>query len=70
MKINRVRLIACMTERGLSLSQLSELCGLSACTISLIRSGKTCSQKSAEALAQALDVSLETLMKEVSINAS
>lgn len=68
-RINRVKLITCMAEKEMSAKQLSELSGITSSTISNIRSGKTCTFKTAEAISKALCVPINLLTSEVSRNA-
>lgn len=56
MRINRIKLIALMAEKDMSVEDLVLKTGLSRSTISHIRSGKSCSKKTAERLVQGLDV--------------
>ena len=58
MRINRIKLIALMAEKDISIEELTVKTGLSRSTISHIRSGKSCSPKTAERLARGLDVPL------------
>ena len=62
--INRVALIAGMAKRNINCNQLVELTGVSRVTITAVRSGKSCSMKTAEKLAAGLGVPVETLIKE------
>lgn len=58
MRINRIKLIALMAEKDISIEELTVKTGLSRSTISHIRSGKSCSPKTAERLVRGLDVPL------------
>lgn len=64
MEIDRVKLIALMAERRMSINELSQKAGVGRVTISYIRSGKVCSDKTGKALADALQVPLESLLRE------
>lgn len=68
-RIDRVKLITCMAEKEMSSRQLAELSGITPSTISNIRSGKTCAFKTAEAIAKALCVPIDLLIREVNVNA-
>lgn len=58
-----------MAEKEISAKQLSELSGITPSTISNVRSGKTCSLKTAKAIAEALCVPIKLLTSEVYTNA-
>ncbi|HIZ82823.1 MAG TPA: helix-turn-helix transcriptional regulator [Firmicutes bacterium] len=64
MRIDRVKLIAEMARQDMTVQNLAEKSGLSRVTITGVRSGKTCSDKTANKLAQGLGVSIETLRTE------
>ena len=64
MRINRVRLIAKMAELDISVNSLVEKSGLSRCTVSAVRAGKTCSTKTASKIATALGVDVAEITKE------
>ena len=63
-QIDRVSLIAEMARKNISCNQLVELSGISRVTITAARSGKSCSRETAEKLAAALGVPVETLIRE------
>lgn len=54
MRIDRVKLIAEMARRDISCNRLVELAGVSRPTLTAVRSGKSCSMKTAEKLASVL----------------
>ena len=54
MRIDRVKLIAEMAQKDLTVKRLSELSGVSRLTITSMRSGKSCSMETAEKLAAVL----------------
>lgn len=54
MRIDRVRLIAEMARRNINCNRLAELAGVSRPTLTAVRSGKSCSKKTAEKLAAIL----------------
>lgn len=64
MRINRVCLIAKMAELDMSVNTLVEKSGLSRCTISAVRTGKTCSTETAIKIADALGVTVREIIKE------
>ena len=64
MRINKLKLIVLMAEKGLSVEQLSKSSGVSTSTISGVRGGKSCSTKTAKALADCFNVPLESFLQE------
>ena len=54
MRIDRVKLIAEMAQKDLTVKRLSELSGVSRLTITSMRGGKSCSKETAEKLAAVL----------------
>lgn len=54
MRIDRIRLILEMAKKDMTALRLSELSGLSRATITGVRSGKSCSKRTAEKLAAIL----------------
>lgn len=63
-RINRVRLIAFMAEKEISINTLVEKAGISRVTVSSVRSGKTCSPDTAHKIASALEVPLNSLTEQ------
>lgn len=61
MRINRIKVIALMAEKELSTNELAIKTGLSRSTISQVRSGKSCSEKTADSLAKGLGVSVQKI---------
>ena len=61
MRIDRIKVIALMAEKEYSANELAARAGLSRSTISQIRSGKSCSVKTADALAKGLGVSVQKI---------
>lgn len=59
MRINRIKLIALMAEKDMSIKELVSKTGLSRSTISHIRSGKSCSRETVEILIKGLDVPID-----------
>lgn len=64
MKVDKVRLITLMAELDFSVGELAHRTGITKGTISSIRSGKSCSGRTAKALADALKIPLESLLRE------
>lgn len=60
-RIDRVKLIAEMARRDISVTQLAAQAGLGVATISCVRSGKTCTERVGKAIAEALGVPLKEL---------
>lgn len=69
MRIDRVKLIGLMAEKEISVNELAAKSGLTISTISNIRSGKTCSNKTGAAIAKALQVEIESIKSEVKLYA-
>lgn len=64
MRIDRVKLIAEMARQEITSLDLSKKAGVSRSSISAMRSGKRCNQNTAQHVARALGVDLETIMEE------
>ena len=64
MRIDRVKLITEMARQDITQLKLVELSGVSRSTISGIQNGRSCSSRSAVKIAEALQVPLETLLKD------
>ena len=62
-RIDRVGLIAEMARKNMSCNQLVELSGVSRVTITAVRTGKSCSMKTAEKLAAGLGVSVADIIE-------
>ncbi len=60
-RIDRVKLIAEMARRDMTVNKLVELSGLSRVTVTGIRSGKSCSRATADKLATGLGVELKKI---------
>lgn len=68
MRLDRVKLIAEMARQGISAKELAVKSGVSRCTITSMRCGKSCSTNSATCIARALGMDVEELMeREVSV---
>lgn len=63
MRINRVKLIAEMARRDLTVLDLAKNCCLSRATITGVRSGKSCTLETAAKLARGLGVPLESILE-------
>ena len=61
MRLNRMKLITELVNQDLSQTQLAEKAGISRVTLNGIKNGKSCSDKSAFKIAEALNVSIEQL---------
>ena len=64
MRIDRVKLITEMARQDITQLKLVELSGVSRSTISGIQNGRSCSNRSAVKIAEALQVPLETLLED------
>ncbi len=58
MRIDRVEFAAALARADLSVKRLAELSGVSRCTITSVKTGKSCSQDTAEKLAAVLGRSI------------
>lgn len=58
MRIDRVEFAAALAREDMNIKQLSQLTGISRNTITAVKSGKTCSQATAEKLAAFLGDSI------------
>lgn len=63
MRIDRVKLIAEMARRDMTVNKLTELSGLSRVTITGVRGGKTCSTDTAAKLAKGLNVPISEILE-------
>lgn len=63
MKINITKMLVIMGEKGLTVSNLANLSGISRQTITCIKTGKTCSHITAGKIAKALDIPLMELIE-------
>jgi len=63
MRINRIRLAAALIEKDMNGQQLAERAGLCRCTVTAVRTGKSCSRTTAEKIAAALGVHLSELVE-------
>ena len=63
MRIDRVKLIAEMARQEISVKDLAEKSGVSRVTVTSMRSGKSCSDKSVNHVANALGIQVEELME-------
>lgn len=63
MRIDRVKLVSELTRQDMTQKELAEKAGVSRATINYIKAGKSCSDKSAIKIANALNVPIETLLE-------
>lgn len=63
MRINRKKLAVLLIEKDMKVLQLVEKSGLSRCTVSAVRGGKSCSPETARRLAEALGVKPEEIIE-------
>ena len=61
-RFDRKKLMTQMVERYIGVGELAEKAAISLSTLSGIRAGRSCSPKTAKALALALDVPIDKLM--------
>lgn len=64
MRIDRVNFAAALARADLNVKQLAELSGLSRGTVTSVKTGKSCSQETAEKLAAGLGVPVADIIKE------
>ena len=64
MRIDRVKLIAEMARKEIKTLELARKAEVSRMTISAVRSGKSCTKKSADRIAKALGVPVESLLED------
>jgi DNA-binding helix-turn-helix protein len=64
MRIDRFKLAHAMIDRDISVSTLAERTHLSRATVSGIKNGRSCIRKTAEKIADALDVPLNKLLED------
>lgn len=64
-RIDRVKLIAEMAKQGTTVAELADIAGVSISSISLIRSGKSCSESTAQKIAKGLNTQVEELITSV-----
>lgn len=62
MRIDRIKFVAAMTKMDVTTIKLAEKTGLSRGTISNIRQGRSCSDETAQKIADGLGVKLESLL--------
>lgn len=57
-RVDRVEFAAALARKDLTVKQVAELSGVSRVTVSAVKTGKTCSQDTAEKLARVLGRSI------------
>lgn len=65
LRIDRVKFVTALMHSDMTIMQLSAVSGVSRCTLSAIKSGKSCSKQTVERVAKALGLRPDDL-KEVS----
>lgn len=63
MRIDRVKLVTELARRDMNQRRLSELSGVSRVTISSIRGGRSCSETTAQKIADALNIDLKKILE-------
>lgn len=64
MRIDRTRFVVAMLKRDCTTVQLADKTGLSRGTVSAVKNGKRCSDKTGNLIAKALGVAVEDLMEQ------
>ena len=62
MRIDRVKLVSEMTRKDMLIRDIASITGISRATISGVKAGRSCSEKTGQAIARALNVPLEKLI--------
>lgn len=65
MRVDRIKLAAAMIRADLSVNALAEKSGLSRVTVTSVKSGKSCSKKTAEKLALGLGLAVSDIVEGV-----
>lgn len=63
MRVNRKKLFSTMLDQDMKVGQLVEKSGISRCTVSAIRGGKSCTLRTVQKLAKALGVDPEEIIE-------
>lgn len=63
MRLNRIKLVKELVKQDLTQQQLAEKAGITRATVNGIKNGKSCSDKSAILIADALGVPIEQLLE-------
>lgn len=63
MRIDRVKLVAKLTEQDMTQKRLAELAGVSRITVNSIKAGRSCSEKMGHKIANALGVDVEEIIE-------
>ena len=64
MRIDRIKLAAELVRQDMTQKKLAELAGVSRVTVNYIKSGKSCTDEVGHKIANALHVSIETLLED------
>lgn len=64
MRIDRIKFCAITVKKDLTFVRLSEISGVSKQTLSYIKQGKRCSEKTALKIAKALNVDIHEILEE------
>lgn len=65
MRIDRVKLIAEMARRDVTVQELANKATVSRATVTALRGGKSCSENSVRRVAQALGIPVDSLLADV-----
>lgn len=63
MRINRKKLLLAMLDHDMKVNQLVKKSGLSRCTVSAVRGGKSCNMETVQKIAMALEVEPEEIIE-------
>ena len=63
MQIDRIKLIVAMAEQKIGVCALADKAGVTRVTVSAVKAGKPCAERTAVRLAAGLDVPLSTLLQ-------
>lgn len=63
MRVNRIKLVSEMIRQDITQTALAKKSGISRTTICFIKNGKSCSDKTAEKIAKALNMRVEDLIE-------
>lgn len=63
MKLDKMKFIAALTAKGITMAKLSEISGVSKATLSAAKNGKTCAYITAVKIARALEIDVMELIE-------